>query len=511
MPDRYYALLVSVSGIFVTVSLDGEAKLTYQYAPRWVDGVARGLNTGLVGVGSDNSRGVFDSFVVQTVPPQTTFDTTEDFDDGVADGYTSTPGWSVTNGVLHGTGGSTPAMTMMDLPARATGGTTTTVTASVNLAAGASGGFVIDSYSDTDYKMVRLDQATGTVVLAHRIRGKIVVDATFAASLAAGVNHQLVLTLFGTTVTVTLNGVTLGSFSYNGAVADGQLGLLAATGTTTFDTVQVTYGVPQSFLADPIPPTLTVPPPVTRSTTDGADAVYISDVTLGTATATDNVAGVTVSRSGVPAGNLFTIGVTTITWTATDAFGNTTVGTQLVTVVASLPIVSVAVTDAAGAESANDPIVFTVTRTGSTAAALAVQLAFGGAASAADYTVTVTGGSYSGGVLTIAAGTSTAIVTVRPVDDAAVESSESVTLTVIAAAGYARGATTSASGTIADNDTAPPPVPQVTMSVTDSAGAEAAANPVVFRDKPHVRQCLRWRSRSPGRARHPSVSTTRCR
>ena len=56
-------------------------------------------------------------------------------------------------------------MSMIDLPARATGGTTTTVAASVNLAAGASGGFVIDGYGDTDYKMVRLDQATGTVVL----------------------------------------------------------------------------------------------------------------------------------------------------------------------------------------------------------------------------------------------------------------------------------------------------------------------------------------------------------
>ena len=36
--------------------------------------IARGLNTGLVGVGSDNSRGVFDNFVVQTVPPQTTYE-----------------------------------------------------------------------------------------------------------------------------------------------------------------------------------------------------------------------------------------------------------------------------------------------------------------------------------------------------------------------------------------------------------------------------------------------------
>src|SRR5207302_1788692 len=54
---------------------------------------------------------------------------------------------------------------------------------------------------------------------------------------------------------------------------------------------------------------------------------------LGTATATDNSgSAVTITRSGVPAGNLFPIGVTTITYTATDAAGNVTSGTQTVTV-----------------------------------------------------------------------------------------------------------------------------------------------------------------------------------
>ena len=67
--------------------------------------IARGLNTGLVGVGSDNSRGVFDSFVVQTVPPQTTFDTTEDFSDGIAERLHAPPARGASpNGVLRGTG-----------------------------------------------------------------------------------------------------------------------------------------------------------------------------------------------------------------------------------------------------------------------------------------------------------------------------------------------------------------------------------------------------------------------
>ena len=49
--------------------------------------------------------------------------------------------------------------------------------------------------------------------------------------------------------------------------------------------------------------------------------------------------------------------------------------TQLVTVTATaVPVtVSVAVTDATGAEAGSDPVVFTVTRTGSTTTALAVH------------------------------------------------------------------------------------------------------------------------------------------
>jgi hypothetical protein len=38
-----------------------------------------------------------------------------------------------------------------------------------------------------------------------------------------------------------------------------------------------------------------------------------------------------VTRSGVPEGNLFLVGVTTITWTATDVFGNQSTATQTVT------------------------------------------------------------------------------------------------------------------------------------------------------------------------------------
>jgi predicted extracellular nuclease len=52
----------------------------------------------------------------------------------------------------------------------------------------------------------------------------------------------------------------------------------------------------------------------------GAGAI-VSDALLGTAVVSDNCAGAVVLRSGVPPGNLFPVGVTTITYTATDSGG----------------------------------------------------------------------------------------------------------------------------------------------------------------------------------------------
>jgi hypothetical protein len=59
----------------------------------------------------------------------------------------------------------------------------------------------------------------------------------------------------------------------------------------------------------------------------------VTEAQLGTATATDNAGSVSIQRSGVPAGNIFPVGTTTITYTATDDAGNSTSATQNVTVI----------------------------------------------------------------------------------------------------------------------------------------------------------------------------------
>ncbi len=113
-----------------------------------------------------------------------------------------------------------------------------------------------------------------------------------------------------------------------------------------------------------------------------------------------------------------------------------------------LPTVTIAATDSSASEAGPNSGTFTITRTGSTTSSLLVNLTVGGTASAGgDYTTIST-------PVTIAAGSATKTVTVAPVDDSAVESAETVVLTVATSSGYTVGSPSSATVTIADNDSA---------------------------------------------------------
>jgi hypothetical protein len=95
-------------------------------------------------------------------------------------------------------------------------------------------------------------------------------------------------------------------------------------------------------VVDNTAPVVTAPGPVTLYTGPSATScgVTVTDLngTFGTGTATDNCPGIgSVTRSGVPAGGVFPVGQTTLTYSATDAHGNTGSATQVITVVDNTP------------------------------------------------------------------------------------------------------------------------------------------------------------------------------
>jgi hypothetical protein len=111
-----------------------------------------------------------------------------------------------------------------------------------------------------------------------------------------------------------------------------------------------------------------------------------------------------------------------------------------------LPIVNVSATDKVCSETGPDSGTFTLTRTGSTAAALTVTYNMSGSATnGTDYN------TLSGSV-TIPAGSATATVSFTPTNDALLEGSESVQLRPAANPAYQVGAQYSATMYITDND-----------------------------------------------------------
>lgn len=89
---------------------------------------------------------------------------------------------------------------------------------------------------------------------------------------------------------------------------------------------------------DVTPPRVTAPAAVSVSASPSFCGAVVDDATLGSATAGDNcAAGAAIARRGMPAGNVFSVGVTTIEYAATDAVGLQAAATQGVSVADTTP------------------------------------------------------------------------------------------------------------------------------------------------------------------------------
>jgi hypothetical protein len=243
-PGKSYNMLIAINGVNVTLVVDNKQVFQHTFAPRVIDGYAYGLNWGMVGVGSDNARGSYDNVRVQILPPQVTFDDTDDFSGADTREYFTggtTGAWGVSGGRYSVSG---DGMSLLDL-----GPDNLNHNAYLELSAKLStqdrAGFVFDRYGSDAFKFVAIDADTQQLLIGHYTdKSGWVVDSAVATAIDGTKDYTLGLTLKGSTVSATLGGAN-GGFQaiaghvFNASTVDGNFGLMAQGGGASFDDVRV--------------------------------------------------------------------------------------------------------------------------------------------------------------------------------------------------------------------------------------------------------------------------------
>jgi hypothetical protein len=104
----------------------------------------------------------------------------------------------------------------------------------------ATAGIIFDRYDEDDFKFVAIDVSGDRVIFGHMDpkRG-LQIDQSTARSFDPGVEYALKLVFKGASVSATVNGALAGSWGYNAAVVDGQVGVLSKDGAASFSSVRI--------------------------------------------------------------------------------------------------------------------------------------------------------------------------------------------------------------------------------------------------------------------------------
>ena len=214
---------------------------THVFAPRIdEDGFSYGINRGLVGIGSENSKSRIDNVAVQVLPPEITFEDTDDFSDGVADLFIVKEGqWQVSPADRYEAtpdAGEDRAISVFDLSVSGT----SILQLETTLSTQTSGGVIFDQNGPDNFKFVAISAESDQVVIGHHTsRRGWVIDAAVDRAITAGQDYRLGVSLKGRTVSVELDGQALLGHAFNALVVDGDFGLLSRAGTSSFDSVTV--------------------------------------------------------------------------------------------------------------------------------------------------------------------------------------------------------------------------------------------------------------------------------
>ncbi|MHC4543730.1 MAG: hypothetical protein ACYSYL_04270 [Planctomycetota bacterium] len=262
-PGNFYNMLVAINGTNVSVLVNNTDFFSYTFEPRVIDGWVYGINAGMIGFGSNNSRGVYDNIAVQVLPPEITYEGTEEYPDtDLTIGFVPVTGsWLITDDGSSnynwegapGTGDNS-AVSLVELADQVRGFRTTSVlTLNSTLNTQSTGGFVFDYYGPDDFKFAGIDAVNDQLVIGHyTARSGWVVDAAYAFAIEAGSDYFISLSLKGTNVSLYLKDqpdsleiLAMIGYVFNAVTVDGEFGLLSKDGPSSFDAVTVKTNDPQ--------------------------------------------------------------------------------------------------------------------------------------------------------------------------------------------------------------------------------------------------------------------------
>ncbi|MBW6496097.1 MAG: cadherin-like domain-containing protein, partial [Burkholderiaceae bacterium] len=235
-PDTDYNLLLSVNGTVATLVIDGAQYFSFAFTPTTdIYCVTHGLNRGMVGLGAQNSSARIDDLAVQILPVEITLTRADDFSDAVDDIQFSVASgsWATAGGILTGApvAGFDTAFKTIDLKI----GANFVYQLQTQVSTSKLAGVVFDYYGPNDYKFAAIDVESQQIVVGHRAKQGLVIDASISTSLNATIVYTLGVSLKGTTVSVSLNGAPVLGYVYNASVVDGQAGMFAKGGSAKFD------------------------------------------------------------------------------------------------------------------------------------------------------------------------------------------------------------------------------------------------------------------------------------
>ena len=271
-PGTDYNMLVAINGTNVTVVVDNNEFFSHTFAPRVdADGYVYGLNSGMVGLGSDNSRGTFDNMAVMVLPPEITFEGTEEFpetDNQIS--FESNSGqWESDNGRYDGTPvNGDPAVSLIDLAGLDSGLQVASILEmKTTLNTTQTAGVLFDHYGADNFKFAGVNAESNQLIIGHYTpKSGWVEDAVFNTSIDAGEDYELEISLKGSTVNASLrqadsdplNYQAMVGYVFNAVTVDGDFGLFARYGTGSFDEVTIktddpAFPLPEYLMAASLP------------------------------------------------------------------------------------------------------------------------------------------------------------------------------------------------------------------------------------------------------------------